>query len=549
MKNSITRLLALLMCAVMLGLTACASTDTQEPTETKTEIRVPEPVMYEKCTEMGTPLADVRVRRALALAIDVDTVTDALYSGSTEAWNIEGCDYDPKKAKELLAEAGWPSDYVLDVVYYQEDPQIADLLDVLAHYWEEVGVRAEIRKIEDGAAAALWTAPDDLEGDSAVKWDLAVCAVADMTELQHYGRFASDSVRNSHTPVVAGLDEAIGQGDTQTAKALLSERVSYIPLFYQEGFVCISDYLNTGNMVAGNGQYIYAKDILNWKTSREDCALYTDGAPEGDALCPAAYPGQLYQELVFERLLDVDSQLKPAGGRIAESYALADDAMTAEFILREELLWHDGEALTADDVKFTFELYLKCPDTDPVLTELLEKLEGAEEFVNGDAQDCAGITVEENKVTFRFAEKAEDALTVFSQWPVLPKHKLENVKPAKLQQNRFWKNPVGSGPFKVAELDPGKSCLLERWEDYWQSGEGNIDFVQMHPSADGPAVSAAREHLDYGWGLSTDDAEYIAQLDGMELLSVEQGCGVCIFINQYPHESYFALEENTEPNE
>ncbi len=180
---------------------------------------------------------------------------------------------------------------------------------------------------------------------------------------------------------------------------------------------------------------------------------------------------------------------------------------------------------------------------------MLEKLEGAEEFVNGDAEGCTGITVEENTVTFRFAEEAADALTLFSQWPVLPKHKLENVKPAKLLTNKFWENPVGSGPFRVAELKPGRTCLLERWADDLQTGEGNLEFVRMNASDEGLAVLAARGLLDYGWGCASDAAAYIAELEDMEVMPVERGCTVCLFINQFPHASYFAPEESTEPTE
>ena len=548
MNKSITKLLALLLvCALLWGLTACGADAGTEPTEGKTEIRVPEPVQYEKCTEMGTPLADVRVRRALALAIDMDTVIEALYWESGEAAGMESWDYDPEKAKELLAEAGWPSEYVLDVVYYQTDPQMEDLLQVLIQYWEAVGIRAEARVLEADVSDRLWTAPDDPEGDSAVAWDLAICATSDLTRQQYYGRFASGAAHNSHTPAVDGLDEAIADGDGERFEQILSGQVFCIPLLEQDGFVCVSDHVNTGSMTAGNGRYAYDKDILNWITDREDRTLYTAGVPEEAALSPLEDPGQLYRELVFDALIDADSDRNPTGGRIAESYTISANGLTAEFILREDLKWHDGEPLTAEDVKFTFELYLQCPELDPVLTGLLEKLVGAEDFLNGDAQDCSGIRVEENKVTFRFAESIREELVLFSQWPVLPKHKLENVKPAKLLDHKFWKSPVGSGPFTVAELEPGKTCLLERWEDYWQTGNGNVDYVRMNEGA--LAVLSARDLLDYGWGLSADDSSYIAGLDHMELTPVERGCELTTFINQYPHASYFTLEENTEPTE
>lgn len=546
-KSKICLLALLLVSAVLLGLTACGSDSGVEPTEKEIVIRVPEPVEYESCTDMGTPLADVRVRRALALAVDVDSLVEALYWETGEAAGMEGWDYDPQQAKELLAEAGWPSDYVLDVVYYQDDTQTEDLLHVVVQYWEAVGIQAKIRKLEEDVAEQLWTAPEDPEADSAVKWDLAVCAVSDLMQQHYLERFASESSRNSHTPAVEGLDQAIAAGDVQGMKAILAEQLFCIPLLYQDGFICVSEHLDTADMVPGNDRFAYDKDILNWVTDREDNTLYTGEVPAENELCPATDPGNLYHELVFDCLIAADSSLEPGDGGIAESYTFAANGLTGEFVIPEGLLWHDGEPLTAVDVKFTFELYLQCPDLNPVLTDMLEKLVGAKDFVNGDAEECTGIVVEENKVIFHFRDRAEDAQVLFSQWPILPKHKLEKVKPAKLLTHKFWKAPIGSGPFKVAQLEPGKTCLLERWEDYRQTGEGNIDFVRMN--AGEIAVLAAREMLDYGWGMSTDDGTYIAGLDHMELMTVERACALNIFINQYPHESYFTLEENTEPTE
>ena len=542
MKKFITGLLALLICGMVLGMTACASGSATEQAEEKTEIRIPEPVKYEKCTELGTPLADVRVRRALAHAIDVDTVIEALYYGTGESAADHA--YDPELAKTLLAEAGWPSDYVLDVVYSREHAQFADLLSVVVHYWDAVGVKAEIRPVDEDQ---LWTAPADGEDDASVEWDLALYAVTNLTELHFAQRFASDSPANSHTPEIDGLDETIAAGDAALALQILDEQVSYIPVIDRNNFVCVSDHLQTGAMTPGIDRYAYDKDVLNWTTDREDKTLYTGEAPASGGLAPMADPGQLYFELVFDTLLDMDAERNPASGRIAENYTA--DGNTVTFTLREDLLWHDGEPLTAEDVKFTFELYLRCADTDPVLATLLEKLEGAQSFVDGDAEDCAGITVEENTVNFRFAETAEDALTVFSQWPILPKHKLENVKISKLMTHKFWENPVGSGPFRVAELKPGKTALLERWADYPLTGDGNIDFVRMNASGEGLAVLAARDLLDYGWGCASDDEAYIRGLENMEVMAVEHGCTLCFFVNQFPHASYFAVEESTEPTE
>lgn len=542
MNKIATKLLALLlMCVFVMSLSACGITDTPEPTEEGVEIRIPEIVTHEECTELGTPLADVKIRQALALAIDMDTVIQALYVDTGKSAVMDDFRYDPEKAKELLADAGWPSDYVLDVVYYQAEPQIEDLLNVIIHYWDEVGVKAEFRKIEEDVVKQLWSTPDDPDGDSAVAWDLAICVPTDRTELGYFNWFASDHPRNSHTPEIEGLNEAIELGDAEQIQKILAEYVSYIPLLQHNGFVYTSNHLDNANMEAGIGA------VLNWTTDREDNTLYTIGVPEENGLCSVMESNAQYRQLVFECLLGADCQNDSTAGRIAENFTF--DEKTAVFTIREDLIWHDGQPLTAEDVKFTFELYLQLPDLDPKLDEVLDKLEGADEFVNGDTDNCVGITVEENQVTFRFAETAEDVLGVFAQWPILPQHKLENVKPAKLDENKFWKAPVGSGPYKVMELDLGKTCLLERWEEYWQEGTGNIDLIRMHTSGDGLAALAAGDLLDYGWGVSADDAAYIAQLEYIEVQTLEQNATVCFFINKFPHESYHASAESTEPTE
>ena len=563
MKKNLKKILAgLLALAVVLGMAACSREDVnvQDITEPAAPVQVqPDPV---KCTELGTPLADLRVRQALLAAIDVEMIVDALFHGNAQkaaAFGMPGTEedlpeYDPEKAKELLAEAGWPSEYVLDVVYYYDDQLTVDVLNVIVNYWEAVGVKAEIRKIEDDVAAQLWTAPEDPEsGDSAVEWDLAYGAVAALTESEFYTRFASDASNNSHTPPQEGLDEALAQGDYDGVRALLADQLLVIPLYHQNCFLYTSDHLDMAGDAVGNDQFAYGKDILNWNTDREDLTLYTDGGPVSFYCDPLVNPGQyLYQELVFERLLNADGQLNPTEGLLAESYEVSDDGLEVTFALREDLCWQDGEPLTAEDVKFTFELYLQSTGGSSVLTDVLEALEGAQAYKDGDAEECTGIRIEENRITFVFERKAEDALTVFAQWPVLPKHCLENADPRKLQQHKFWKSPIGSGPYRVAETVMGEYCILERWEEYRLTGEGNIQRIYMAASGetDGDLVLwAGLDRLDYAWGKSPDDAASVEQLEGMTVTPVTIPYLRCFYINQYPHEAYHQQTEATEPAE
>ena len=293
MKQSKIQLLALLLAFLML-LTGCGSGMTPEQEPTQAPAYVPEAVQQPKCTELGTPLADVRVRQALAHAIDMDTVLEALfYEYGEKTGDFDGIldpvSYDPQLAKELLAQAGWPSDYVLDVVYYHDDQQTEDFLAVVGSYWEAVGVKAEFRLLEGDLVSQLWKQPVD--GKSAVEWDLVYGAVAALTDGEVYGRFASNATNNSHTPEIPGLDDLLEQASSTTdsgkradlygqVRNLLAENQAFIPLLHQNCFVYTSSHLKMPGVTHGNDQFSYDKNILNWTTDREDKTLYTDGGPD-----------------------------------------------------------------------------------------------------------------------------------------------------------------------------------------------------------------------------------------------------------------------------
>ena len=179
---------------------------------------------------LGTPLADVRVRQALAYAIDMNAIVDSLFEGKAEVaksftapgdWlnaDIPVYEYNPEKAKELLKEAGWPSDYTLDVVYYYDDQQTVDLMTIIGQYWQEVGVKAQFRKLEGDLAAQLWVPPADMvNGPSAVKWDLAYAAVAALAESEFYNRFASTASNNSSVVISPLAIACLYNSDTRSS--------------------------------------------------------------------------------------------------------------------------------------------------------------------------------------------------------------------------------------------------------------------------------------------------------------------------------------------
>lgn len=517
------------------------------------------------CQELGTPLADVRVRQALAYAIDLDAIVDSLFDGKAEKavsftapgdWlnaELPVYSYDPEKAKELLKEADWPSDYTLDVVYYYDDQQTVDLMTIIGQYWSDVGVKAQFRKLEGDLAAQLWVAPEDKEnGPSAVKWDLAYAAVAALTESEFYNRFASTASNNSSVPLQDGLDELIASSnstmDTDEQKAAFSKIQAYVaenelamPLYHQVCFIYNSEDLDMAGSEVGNDQFSYEKNILDWNINREDKTLYTNGGPQEFFWYPMVNPGYMINtELIFDKLINADSSLNPAEGMLAESYTVSEDSLSIEFVLRDGLTWHDGEPLTAEDVKFTIELMLKTPGANAVATEVVNAITGAQDYIDGKIEDLAGVVVDGNKVTVQFDKIAANALQVFSQWPILPKHCLENADPATLQQDQFWQKPIGSGPFMVDEVVLNNYATLKRWDGYYKQGSGNIEKIYMFASGENDAnlvKNASAGKIDYAWSKSTDDAKAIEELENMNVEVANIRYTRCFYINQFPHEA------------
>lgn len=517
------------------------------------------------CQELGTPLADVRVRQALKYAIDMDTIVDTLFDGKAAVANsftapgdwlskdITVYGYDPEKAKELLKEADWPSDYTLDVVYYYDDQQTVDLMTIIGQYWQDVGVKAGFRKLEGDLASQLWVPPSDPEKDpSAVKWDLAYAAVAALTESEFYNRFASHASNNSSVPPQDGLDELIDASnstmDTDKQKAafvqiqdFIAEKELVMPLYHQVCFIYTSKDLDTAGTAFGNDQFSYDKKILDWKINRDDKTLRTNGGPQEFFWYPMVNPGYMINtELLFDKLINADANLNPTDGMLAESYTVSADSKSIEFVMRDGLTWHDGEALTAEDVKFTLMLMLKCPGTNAVATGVLKNITGAQAVIDGTSDDLTGVVIDGNKITVNFDSVAANALPVFSQWPILPEHCLKTADVNALQQDPFWQKPIGSGPFKLGEVVLNNYATLTRWDGYYKTGTGNIETIYMFASGENDSnlvKNAGAGKIDYAWSKSTDDCKAIEAMENMEVHEANIRYTRCFYINQFPHEA------------
>jgi len=183
---------------------------------------------------------------------------------------------------------------------------------------------------------------------------------------------------------------------------------------------------------------------------------------------PAAGLRFLGADFVTESLME-QSHDEPFSmyGLIAESIELPDDRSWVAFTLNPKAKWHDGKAITADDVIWTF-------DT------LMEKGSPFFKAYYGDVKDVVATSSARVQFTFKHNDNAELPL-ILSQLPVLPKHYWTS------DGREFGKTtlepPLGSGPYTISNIDAGRSITYQRAENWWgkdlpiNKGRYNFDKI------------------------------------------------------------------------
>ena len=162
--------------------------------------------------------------------------------------------------------------------------------------------------------------------------------------------------------------------------------------------------------------------------------------------------------LLFDGLTahDGDNQVVP--GLASSSWDFDTQTNTYTFHMAENATWHDGEPVTAEDVKFTIEAIMN-PEN------------GSENAPN--YEDVQEINViDDHTISFQL-DAPNVAFLDYMTMAVLPKHLLEGED---MQTSDFFRNPVGTGPYKLESWEKGQAITLTRNEDYFK-GTPNIDTI------------------------------------------------------------------------
>ena len=281
-----------------------------------------------------------------------------------------------------------------------------------------------------------------------------------------------------------------------------------------------------------------AEETEGGSAESESGVLYSNGGPteffETPWLNPGAY---MYNKVLYGHLLFADENLQPIAdeGDLAESYELAEDGSTLTMTLRDGIKWHDGEDITAEEVQWNIEYSLKTTVLNSVFRSTFEAIEGAADYVDGKADHISGIAVDGRTITLTFEKVAPDVLLTFTQFALLPQKYLADVDPISLQQANYFQSPIGSGPFKVEEVQMGNYTILAPFEDYYG---GTASFkIHLNPSAGDSDANFATNvkggKLDYAYTKMISDVQAIEGTEGVTVDQVNVRYTRLFFVNKF----------------
>lgn len=214
----------------------------------------------------------------------------------------------------------------------------------------------------------------------------------------------------------------------------------------------------------------------------------------------------LYPYMVFDRLAEVNAKTGEHYWCLAEKVEISQDMRVATITLRENVKWHDGQSVTADDVVFSVFAALLNPES--ALVDIFKDLMGANAVLTGETDAIEGLAAEGNVVTLTFQSASATLLDDVSALTVLPKHCFpETVDYAALNNYDYWKQPIGSGAYKITEATLGDNFKLTRFDDYWGAKPGikNVVF-KYYDTADAGVAAVIGNELHFGTSVLASDS-------------------------------------------
>ncbi len=200
-----------------------------------------------------------------------------------------------------------------------------------------------------------------------------------------------------------------------------------------------------------------------------------------------------------------DALVKPTSGKsmapsLAESWSTSPDGLVYDFVLRRGARFHTGDAVTAEDVKFSFERYRGI-------------------FARALKERVAAVEIPDpGHVRFRLQQPWPDFLTYYGTpatgagW-IVPKKYVERVG-----AEGFKKAPVGAGPYRFVSFTPGVELVLEAFDGYWRKMPSVKRLVlKAVPDASTRLAMLKRGEADIAYAFDGELGDEVRRTPGLTL--------------------------------
>ena len=220
-----------------------------------------------------------------------------------------------------------------------------------------------------------------------------------------------------------------------------------------------------------------------------------------------------------------DAVVKPMPGKspapsLAETWSASADGTTYDFMLRRDAMFHNGDPVAADDVKFSFERYHGT--AYGLLKDRVAAVEVPDPL----------------HVRFKLKQPWPDFLTFYASataagW-VVPRKYVEKVG-----DEGFTKAPVGAGPYKFVSFNPGVELVLEAFEGYWRKVPSVKRLVfKVIPEETTRLAALKRGEVDIAYSIRGELAVDLQHTPGLALKpAVIQGTFCLYFPDQWDERS------------
>ena len=177
---------------------------------------------------------------------------------------------------------------------------------------------------------------------------------------------------------------------------------------------------------------------------------------------------------VFGGLVTIDRNLDVVPD-LAESWDVSEDGRVYTFHLRPDAVFHDGKPVTAHDIQWSLERVTNPLTESPVVDQYLGDIVGVDEKLAGDALTISGVRFIDEQTIEITIDEAKSYFLAKLTYPTAFVLDQENVE---ANPRNWFREPNGTGPFRLTEYRVGETLKLGRNENY-HLGPANLEEVEF----------------------------------------------------------------------